>query len=137
MVKPPEPPSGEIYQAGQSESYSIPLPHIELGKAIYTVFDNIIRAIKAVVKFLKHLKPKRKVYNGVQFIQEGSKEKTNIFLGQTLHIPHVGECQPEMNCELSPIEKIIIKKNIIQLKAKDTSFTYRGVIVCTVFERKQ
>lgn len=78
---------------------------------------------------------KRKVINGVQFIQSFSTIKEIRFIGETLHTPHVGKCLPEMQCETLPIEKIIINKDVITFKTKATSITFREVKICMVYER--
>jgi hypothetical protein len=80
---------------------------------------------------------KHKIINGVQFLQRDSKVKTNIFLGQTFHIPHDGDCKPEMECELSPILKISVNETSVIALTKNSAFTFAGVTICTVYERKE
>ena len=77
------------------------------------------------------------VINGVQFVTADNL-RIEVFLGQTMHLSHPGDCTPEMHCTLTAIKKIVLDSNPerITIESDEAQYSFLDAKVRTIFKLK-
>ena len=70
------------------------------------------------LEFIKKFKPRK--ITGILFYEAAKSLPVKLFLGQTMHVDHVGDCVDEVDCPTAAVTKFIIVKDIRNLFRSNT-----------------